>query len=346
MAIAWPIASLIESVQNCRRVVPARLTPRSRLGLIWWVWTLALRQSVPPVEALAYRLYEPDSTDPGQWWYTLEATSLSRQLTDTSAKNLAADKSAFADWCDANGLRHIPTLALATRKGWARPFDGGRPPPRDLLLKPCRGAQGRAVEGWHWRGNCFHRDARRLSAEVFMAYVLHHASAEEMLVQPLLTPPPALDFLAGKGMPAARVITGRWPDGRVELGPGMLQAPLPGELISQSGPFRLIDTVTGEVAVATPRQTKPVFDVPLGAGFDGIVLPGWADASASLVRAHSLFPGRAPIIGWDLLFDDSGPLICEANIGISYYFFQQAGAQPMAATSLGRMMETWLEWRG
>jgi len=342
--LAWPLASFLEALQMSRCVLADRLEQRSRVGSFWWAWRLALRHNVPPVEAFAYRLYEPNSTHPDQWWYTLEATSLVRHLTDSVALKLASDKGTFAEWCSDNGLRHIPTLALAAADAWVRPFGGDGPPPRDLLLKPCLGSQGRGVEGWRFKADgCYWSQGRRLHADEFAAYVLHRASAEgPMLVQPMLSPHPTLRVMAGTGMPAARVITGRWPDGRVELGPGLLQAPLPGEFVSQSGPFRLIEPMTGKVSAATPRQEAPVFDIALGEGFDGLVLPGWKDAAGLLARAHSIFPGQAPIIGWDLLFDDEGPLICEANIEISYYFFQQAGAQPMASTSLARLVEAWL----
>jgi hypothetical protein len=124
----------------------------------------------------------------------------------------------------------------------------------------------------------------------------------------------------------------------------MLQAPLPGEFISQSGTFRLIDVTNGAVMPPMPGQSSPVFESTLGEGCDGIVLPRWGDAIALLQRAHSLFPTPTPIIGWDVLFDGDGPLLCEANIEITCYFFQLASANPMAGSPLGALAEEWLQW--
>jgi hypothetical protein len=343
MAVAWPIGSLLESLDACRWLRPDKLGGRSRVSIFFWAWAFALRHNVRPTEAIAYRLYERGSADADQWWYTWEVASLSRSLTDASARELASDKAAFADWCEAQGLRSVPTLALAGEHGWRRPFEAGTPPQRDLLLKPSRGRSGLGVELWRWSNGAYSRGDRQYSSAEFVAYVLRRAATEEaILVQPFVAAHPQLQGLARSGMPAARVVTARDPEGRVELGLGMLQSPLAGEVASNGGTYRLIDVANGQLSAATARQSAAVFDVPLGEGFEGIHLPDWAGVVSTLVRAHERFPGAAPIIGWDVLFGAEGPLICEANLEISCYFFQQAEPLPMTSTSIGRVVEAWI----
>ncbi|WP_460733865.1 sugar-transfer associated ATP-grasp domain-containing protein [Lysobacter tyrosinilyticus] len=294
------------------------------------------------MEALAFRLFEAGAGETSRWLYFWEFICLSRQLTDTPARELADDKVAFADWCRANGFRAIPTYALAAHGEWQRPFPDGEPPREDLLVKPTRGSQGTGVESWRWRDTAFCSGTTRLNPQEFMSHVRTlGATGNAVMVQPLLAPHDALHAIAGEGMPALRIFTSRWPDNRVEVGPAMLQAPCPGMVISQSGPYRLVDTDSGRVMDATARQMDPVFEMPVGHGFDGIVLPQWPGVIAVLKSAHTCYPGLAPVIGWDVLFDREGPLLCEANLGVSFYSFQFASPIPLGTSTIGKALEAW-----
>ncbi len=313
-----------------------------RASLVWRAWIQALRTSAPPVEFLAFRLFEPDAAETSQWLFSWESIALAGQLTDRQANELAGDKAAFADWCRTLNVRAIPTIALATARGWDRSMNTTLPE-HDLLIKPRRGSKGTGIAVWRWCDGSFTCKERQLTPQALADHLVQSAASQgDLLIQPLLTPHNCLGAIAGIGMPAVRIISARRPDGRVEIGPAMLQAPEPGETISQSGPFRLVNTQTGAVLNATERQSLPVFDMAMGSGFDGIQLPQWPLVIAMLQKAHGHFPGRIPVIGWDVLFDREGPVISEANTSLSYYFFQFASAEPMANSTIGKVFEAYL----
>ncbi len=337
MLLCWPIASLAEAL-SLHRAVPAQSRAgRTPLQLTVWSWLHALRHSVAPVEALAYRQHQPEAAAADDWIYSSDYLFLIRELTAPAVIELCSDKRAFADWCVRQGLAAIPTLGAASAGRWD---NDALPelPARDLLLKPRRGAQGAGIEVWRATGDRFQRGGTTLDADGLRRHVLvRSVGGVELLVQPCLRPADWLRPVAGSGMPAVRVISTCDRAGHSRIATALLQAPLPGAAISQSGPFRLIDVVTGAVLPATARQASPVFDNPLGEDFPECALPDWSALMSGLCRAHAALPGQAPVIGWDLLFTDQGPRICEANIFISFYFFQLA-AGPLAPTEVGRVL--------
>jgi len=341
MLVLWPICSFIESSRCAAQFSRLKLSKRSSLHLFAWAWALALRKHVRPAEAFAYHLFEPAASDANQWWYTAEVGSLVPSITDAEATRLAHDKRAFADWCRENSLRAIPTLAVLS----GEPLPALPVFPRDLLLKPRFGSQGRGIEAWRYHERRFRKQGSTLtlSSSEFALHTVRHAQQHgQILVQPLLSPHPAVAAIARSGMPAVRAITARWPNGSVELGPALLQAPRPDVPISQSGPFRLIDSKRGTLQPMMSTLSALLADASLDAELSRVEVPCWSTLKAMLTKAHALFPGQAPIIGWDVIFDADGPLLCEANVSISYYYFQYASAQPMAKTILGSVLEAWV----
>lgn len=343
MILGWPASSLAEAIRSSAFLSASMKRHRGRWRLVWWAWMQALAASVPPVEAFAFRLFDPGAAHRDAWLYTPEMLALLRRLNDDSAVALSADKEAFARWCSTRQLRCIPTLAAVNGADGEHRIAGGLPL-RDLLVKPRKGAQGEGIEAWRWRDGHFQQNQRQLTPADLAATIVQRAAGTPggLLVQPLLAPHPALQQIAGDGMPAVRVITGRYPDGRVVFGPATLQAPQPGAVISQSGPFRPVDVDSGQVLADAARLSAPVFDMPTAGDFAGITLPDWDRARASLLQAHAAFPGRAPLIGWDLLFDAQGVILCEANLGLSFYSFQLGMPDPLGRSQIGRVLEAWL----
>lgn len=342
MTLLWPLASCKYALQCSMALPESAVGKKSRAAWAWWAWKTALTRNIAPVEALSFRLFECEPADFDRYFYLWDLSSLGRQLTSTSAQRLAQDKAIFADWCLGLDLRAIPTLAIATSENGSI-FAPDRLPAHDVLLKPRRGAQGVGIEAWRWRDDTFHHGERQYSRQQLAEYMSQRAAIEgDLILQELIIPHASLQAIAGDGMPALRILTARFPDDRIKIGPAMLQAPEPGATISQSGPFRLVDSATGKVLPPTLRQSNPMFEMPLGSGFDGIRLPHWESMLAMLRKAHSHFPGQAPLIGWDVLFDQKGPVICEANTSLSLFMFQSASAESTVASPVGEVLEAWL----
>jgi hypothetical protein len=164
-----------------------------------------------------------------------------------------------------------------------------------------------------------------------------------MLVQPRLVPHSSLLAVSGQGMPAIRAITGMWPDGSVEIVCALFRRPDPDVFASQAGPYGLVDCETGHIQEPTPAQREPVFRiVTADPALSGLVLPGWDGVVRAVTAAHAAFPGRAALIGWDVTLTDDGPVLLEANISLSFFFFQMATARPATVGRLGPLIEAWV----
>jgi len=244
MLLLWPVHSCLDAFFCTRIVRRLKLSLRSSASLFLELWILALRKHVQPREAFAYYLLEKDRVDADRWWYGAELRSLALATTDSEAAGMASDKNAFADWCEANGLRSIPTLAVIAGSSSSHIAL----PARDLLLKPQFGSRGNGVEAWRYQEGRYHQlySNVTLSDDEFAQHAARHAKQYgQTLVQPLLSPHSAIEPIARDGMPTVRAITARWPNGKVEIGPALLQAPRPSAAISHSGPFRLINSQHG-----------------------------------------------------------------------------------------------------
>ena len=354
MALCWPLASLLEARRVAFYALPGAISGRSRVRLALDAWLHALRHNICPTEYIAYRLFDGGDHPPEAWLSEVESGSLTVALAERPVIALAQDKHAFRGFCEGLGIAAVPTLALYSGGRAAEPFAGGGPPERDLVVKPRNGACARGLEPWRHEAGGYRRmtdaegylvsNGQRLSGEAFAAHVAALSDAgDEMLVQPRLVPHPLLSALSGQGMPAIRVITGMWPDGAVEIVCALFQRPDPNGFASQAGTYGLVDCDTGRIEEPTPAQCEPVFRlVTADPALSGLVLPDWGVVVGALTKAHAGFPGRAPLIGWDVALTDGGPVLLEANISLSFYFFQMATARPATESRLGPLIEAWI----
>jgi hypothetical protein len=187
-----------------------------------------------------------------------------------------------------------------------------------------------------------------LTADEFTAMLsARSTTVGDILVQPWLRPHPVLAALcdpeAGQGIPALRVITGRWPSGAVEILAGQVQRPAADSFASQGGPFGLLDCETGRVLAAARAQREPVFlQARADPELEGLAIPDWEALCGGVLKAHDAFPGIAALIGWDVAPTGEGPVILEANLALSFFQFQMASGRPALAGRLRALLEAWL----
>ncbi|MHA1528091.1 MAG: sugar-transfer associated ATP-grasp domain-containing protein, partial [Alphaproteobacteria bacterium] len=253
MTLIWPVASLRNAIRTAGSALPGSLGGRSRRGATLSAWGCALRRNVLPLEYFAFRMFERRGHSVDAWTLGDEGTRVFASLIAQEANALADDKHAFAAFCARVGVPAVPSLALYAKGRPVEPFATGQPPERDLVIKPRKGARTEGIEPWFFHGGAYHgmpegyspsgpaldsAQFERHLAEVSKAY-------RQVLVQPALRPHPELRALAGTGVPTARVVTGAWPDGRVEIVDAMVQRPADGEFVSQGYRYALVDPETG-----------------------------------------------------------------------------------------------------
>jgi hypothetical protein len=355
MMAVWPFTALREARRTAGNALPGALGAVDRSRLAWDATLCALKHNVPPLEYLAYRMFEPECEAIDAWVVGDEGTRVFGSLAGAEAIALSDDKHAFAEFCADAGIPGIATLALFEAGGGVQHAGPAALPAANLVFKPRRAARTEGIEPWFFRDGLYHRssgdpnaqprepgpplDVEALSARL-RGLTERYA---DMLVQPMLLPHPSLAAISGDGVPTARIVTGRWPDGRVRIINALAQRPMDGSFVSQGSFFALIDLESGRIRDDARGQVAPVFYLgTLDRGFVGRALPDWADASAHVLRGHRAFPEPVALLGWDVAFTDEGPVVIETNVGLSFYQFQMAEARPALRGPLGDLMKAWL----
>ncbi|MFK7942471.1 MAG: hypothetical protein AB8B85_06120, partial [Paracoccaceae bacterium] len=210
------------------RAYPAATTSLGR-GRIW---RTALRHSFSPREVVEYGLCAP-ATPPAHWFCEHEMFGIWERLSTQEARAFAGDKLAFAGFCANHALPHAQSLAV-----WNKGSGGAIPTewPDGIALKPAYGNNAQGFEAWERQGDAFVRDESPLSLDNISARgAALSLDWGVVLAQPLLALHPDLIACGLTGMPVARLITGQWPDGRVELFDAYFSAPPPGAVASNAG---------------------------------------------------------------------------------------------------------------
>lgn len=299
---------------------------------------MALRTGFSPREVVEYGLCSAGAT-PNAWFCEHEMFGIWERLMSPEARWFAANKLAFAQFCADNSLAHAKTLAVWNKgTGDANPAvwrDG-------VVLKPMDANNARGFEAWERDGEDYVRGDRRLSPDALAA---RGATLSQdwniMLAQPLLVLHPDLAARGPEGMPVARMITGQWPDGRVQLLDAYYSAPMPGEVASNAGygPKWPISITEGRIE----ESKSPLLPHDLLPRVAGASLPGWGSAAEAVCYGHAMFPHVAPVLGWDVAFTVTGPVLLEVNTGISLAVPQGTRQQPAGRQPVADLVDAWLQ---
>ena len=131
--IAWPPAVLVHLWQIRRFDGPEAVPIKRVPGALW----AALRHNILPGEYYAYALWQPDRrANIDHYLYSNEAPRLFKVLNRPSQPDPIGDKLAFHEMCKAHALPTPAVLAAFAPTGKLIEFESGRPPERDLFVKP------------------------------------------------------------------------------------------------------------------------------------------------------------------------------------------------------------------
>ena len=331
MTLLWPYGAWREAREEAASA--PRPVSAGRL------WRIAVRHNLPPREALRYGADLPDAPCADSWICQYEMVRTLPALNTPQATALAWDKAAFARHCLGRDLPAIPTLAEwrgTTRSGLPASAWPGR-----VVLKPVFSSKGQGVELRQIAGG-----TARLGETTLALEALEHRGAMlgrrlgAVIVQPALTAHPDLTGAGMAGMPITRLVTGCWPDGAVEVIEAFWVAPAQGRFASNSGGEHvwLVDAEHGTL-LPTPECFYGKWAGPEVAG---LALPHWAEAIATVRTAHSTFPAPCVALGWDVALTPDGPVLIEANTGISSTLDQTLRGTPAGVGRMGDLVEAWL----
>ena len=302
------------------------------------IWSAALKYNFQPREVVEYGLLETGSNAPDLWFCEHEMFGIWEKLTPQATRMFAADKRAFAGFCADANLPHAETLAI-----WDNGIVQSLPVewPAAIALKPAAANNAQGFEAWVERDGRYYREDLSLSPAEFAdhgAALSRHWGV--MLAQPLLELHADLAARGLTGMPVARLITGLWPTGEITLCDAYFSAPSVGAYASNAsfGPKWPVDIASGQIEPSQSRLLPRWQGQPL----EGTRLPIWAEAVAAVQRGHERFAHKAPVLGWDVAFAAQGPVLLEANTGISFVVPQGTRRRPVGGDPIARLVDAWL----
>lgn len=331
-AAAWPWQALYRGVQLNQRfgAEVAELTGKGRTRQVLEQLCWSLLENVPPVAYYRYGLFEVGA--PGaDYLHPHDVTGLARALGAPGPGNPVDDKAAFARLCAAEGL---PTAEVLARVDAAGAGELSLPA-RDLFVKPVRAARGEGALRLAWsEGGHRLPDGQRLRPGALQERARRHG---ELLVQELLRDARELDGVSPGALSTVRLVTGRWPDGRVEPLAASFQVALrPDQLVSTHGLSCAIELSSGRLGPGYRyRPLSSAYPLhPLTEGrLEGRALPSWKETVECALRAHRALPGEV-FLGWDVALTDAGPKLLEANRGWDPALVQRPQGVPLGQTRL------------
>lgn len=238
------------------------------------------------------------------------------------------DKALFAQACRARDVAHVPAFCHVTADRVTTPAGGawsGPLPGVDLVLKPTRLLQGRAIERWVATGDGHHTDGSgvRLTNDALLAHARERAAAfgQPFLVQPYLRNHPQLESVAGDMLVTLRLITLVNERGEPELVHAMLRTlASPHSTVdnyTSGGIHFIVDVKSGRLGrgMSSDHGRNPVIwasHPATGITIEGRTMPLWDDARAFVAAAHDRFCEYG-LIGWDIAITPDGVVAIEAN---------------------------------
>ena len=232
------------------------------------------------------------------------------------------DKAAFARLCTSAGLPHAPTAELTGEE----PLNAAWRERQPLIIKPAAGsgAQGLAslerLATDQWRLRPFRGEPCEGSLDAMLA---RHRDGARFVLQPLLRNHPDLAALVGPALATFRTVTAASEDGAPRTLSLLAELPLDDALPMPRRWLALpVDLSSGKLATCDARAIERIDDPQArkrAGELSGQVLPGAASVAALACDAHAAVLQAAgadrppPMIGWDLAFTASGPLLIELN---------------------------------
>lgn len=336
------------------RVVVRKLLSQNMAEGYWHTLLRCYRQGSLPMEVLAPDLMVGSmaALDIGRLadshWLKLW-----RALGHPHSLRLAQDKRAFAQRLAGMGIPVPTQLAEIPQGTSARLWDVLEQLPWSvygtLFFKPRHGsrAQGAmsvqrlAHDSWRVNGHAT-LSAAGLSAQLCTT-LLHDA----VLVQPFLRPLAATADLSNDAPLELRITTAHYPDGRAVVQGACLKIQKPGSHAStiQTGALAVpVHPGRGDMDFGLLRSqpTLRLQQVPWnGAPIAGRSLPHYMDAEAMVLEASRALPG-VPVVGWDVLLTAEGPVILEANTGLSWHLMHLGQAVWGQDSCLPEIVREWL----
>jgi hypothetical protein len=221
-----------------------------------------------------------------------------------------------------------------------------------LFIKPRCGAQAIGASSIQRLTHSLYRvnGSQVAHCDVLAAHLTRLAMDDSLLVETFQRPAPSTLDLSRETPIELRLTTARRPGGESFVLACLMKVQPPGS--------HACTTLSGALAVPVDPQTGVMhsgvhFHQPAqqyeavpwnGAVIRGRVVPEYQQAVDMVITASQSLPGL-PVIGWDVLITDAGPVILEANTTLSWWMIHIWHALTGAPSPLLQIALEWLEMR-
>jgi len=303
------------------------------------LWLCAWRMGLSP--RVYYFLGLHRRRHPDSWRHVIDPSELHHLQRDASPADLnpLEDKILFTERAKKRGLPVVPILALWKDGLPLAPADPDMLK-RDVFAKRALTYSSEGILGLRYDpATGKHRDASGESPEVHLDNCFASRSrGTTLLVQPWLQNHPDLAGFSSGALCNYRIVTGRHPDGRVEVLLAALRFPQASRLTCAERDTTLcaaVDLITGRLHAAEskhPGMGRLVRHPVSGQPIEDFPVPRWEEMVALTTAAHAGWPDF-PFIGWDVSDTSEGLFFLEGSCLWGGFLAQMSGSRPLGLTA-------------
>ncbi len=286
------------------------------------------------------------------WLHVIDPSELHHLQRDASPADLNAleDKIRFTDRALKCCVRTVPVLAVWNNgQEISRTDSAARN--QDLFAKRSLTYSSTGIFGLRYNSNTgkHHDDASSKSGP--LPELLSSISrGTTLMVQPWLKNHPDLNGFSVSALCNYRIVSGRHPDGRVEILLAALRFPLKSQLTCAEHDTTLcaaVNLINGRLHAAEskhPGLSRLTRHPVSGQIIEDFLVPRWTEMVADVIAAHAHWP-EFPFIGWDVSDTSDGIFFLEGSCLWGGFLAQMSGSRPLGLTPFATIYQANLAQR-
>lgn len=343
----WPLRSAIQILRlNAKHGAKVRdLSGKRRWRQLLDAVCLAACHFLPARHYYVYELFHSRSRQFGlRCLNETEMGNLFNWLNRGAASPAIVDKQHFGEWCREHRLP-APTSTAIIASGSSDTLPRCEPPAA-WFVKPICGHKGKGMERWIAVGNGSYRDqedGQQLSHEELTEHLAKKSRSRPLLVQPCLNNHSEIADLSPGSLAAIRLVTGRYPDGRIVVVAATFKMPKGRAITNNLGISSRVDLDSGRLG---PAHAYSPFQAPFDRHPDtnseiiGRRLPDWEQAESIALQAHGHLPEYV-FLGWDIALTNAGPILLEGNANWDTLSIQKSHQTALTDLPFGAICAAW-----
>lgn len=262
------------------------------------------------------------------------------------------NKYKFYKWCNLNGVKTIPVLAVFENGKLIHKKWEGEPdlPKEDLFSKNLDFAWGEAAQRWAYCGEDQYTSGSvgRLSAAELVDELRRDSREQDLVLQRRVLNASSIDRFSLGGLCTIRVVTCSNKQKDIEPLFATLRMPT-GDSVAdnfQSGGIAApVDLETGQLGSAVakyPTESGDFYEThpDTGAQIKESRVPCWEEVLDLVRFAHEQFQ-RTVTVGWDVAITEDGPIVIEGNKRWGVETLEIVHGRPLTSTAFPEYYRHW-----